>query len=141
VKPVPVIVTGAKAADVAGEKEVMVGGGTVNLALLVAVPPGVVTAIFPLFAPGPTTATTWVSDTGVTLAALAPLKVTPVAPVRFVPVIVTLVPTPPAVGVKLETVGVAAAAVDALAPASTQPVKSAHAARESIRRSPTVLRQ
>ena len=34
-----------------------------------------------------------------------PLKATAVAPVKFVPLIVTLVPTGPLVGVKLVTVG------------------------------------
>jgi hypothetical protein len=37
--------------------------------------------------------------------ALVPLKVTAVAPVKFVPLIVTLVPTGPLVGVKLVIVG------------------------------------
>src|SRR5712664_1687945 len=37
--------------------------------------------------------------------ALNPLKVTAVAPVKFVPLIVTLVPTGPLVGVKLVIVG------------------------------------
>ena len=37
--------------------------------------------------------------------ALVPLKATAVAPVKFVPLIVTLVPTGPLVGVKLVTVG------------------------------------
>ena len=38
-------------------------------------------------------------------AALTPLNVTVVAPVKFVPLIVTLVPTGPLVGVKLVIVG------------------------------------
>lgn len=38
--------------------------------------------------------------------AAAPLKVTAVAPVKFVPVMVTLLPTRPLVGVKLVIVGV-----------------------------------
>ena len=38
-------------------------------------------------------------------AAVTPLKVTAVAPVKFVPLIVTLVPTGPLVGVKLVIVG------------------------------------
>ena len=43
---------------------------------------------------------------GVTVKlALTALNVTPVAPVRFVPLIVTLVPTGPLVGVKLVIVG------------------------------------
>ena len=39
------------------------------------------------------------------LVALTPLNVTAVAPVKFVPLIVTLVPTAPLVGVKLVMVG------------------------------------
>ena len=39
------------------------------------------------------------------LAALTPLNRTAVAPVKFVPLIVTLVPTGPLVGVKLVIVG------------------------------------
>ena len=41
----------------------------------------------------------------VKVAALVPLKLTAVAPVRLVPVITTLVPTGPLVGLKLVTVG------------------------------------
>ena len=57
-------------------------------------------------------------------AALTPLNVTPVAPVKFVPVIVTLVPTGPLEGVKLVIVGrlftvtLTAAEVDVLPAAS-----------------------
>ena len=40
-----------------------------------------------------------------TLVALTPLNVTALAPVKFVPLIVTLVPTGPLVGVKLVIVG------------------------------------
>ena len=40
--------------------------------------------------------------------ALTPLNVTAVAPVKFVPLIVTLVPTGPLVGVKLVIVGACA---------------------------------
>jgi hypothetical protein len=47
-------------------------------------------------------------------AALAPLNVTAVAPVKFVPLIVTLVPTGPLVGVKLVIVGALGVTVNAL---------------------------
>jgi hypothetical protein len=47
--------------------------------------------------------------------ALTPLKVTVVAAVNFVPLIVTLVPTGPLVGVKLVIVGALAMTVNALA--------------------------
>jgi hypothetical protein len=41
-----------------------------------------------------------VAEVTVKLAALTPLNATAVAPVKFVPLIVTLVPTGPLVGVK-----------------------------------------
>ena len=53
-------------------------------------------------------------------AALTPLNITTVAPVKFVPLIVTLVPTGPLVGVKLVIVG---------APTSVVNVKSADVVR------------
>jgi hypothetical protein len=46
-----------------------------------------------------------VAEVWVTVAAATPLKVTLVAPVRFVPVMTTLVPTIPEAGVKLLIVG------------------------------------
>ena len=46
-----------------------------------------------------------VAEARVTVAAATPLKVTEVAPVRFVPVMTTLVPTIPEAGVKLVIVG------------------------------------
>ena len=45
------------------------------------------------------------SEVTVKLVALTPLNVTAVAPVRFVPLSVTLAPTSPLVGVKLVSVG------------------------------------
>jgi len=55
-----------------------------------------------------------VAELTVKVVALAPLKVTAVVPVRLVPVITTLDPTPPLVGLKLVIVG-AAATVKSLA--------------------------
>ena len=46
-----------------------------------------------------------VAEARVTVVAAIPLKVTRVAPVRFVPVMATLVPTIPEAGVKLVIVG------------------------------------
>jgi hypothetical protein len=46
---------------------------------------------------------------------LAPLNVTAVAPVKFVPLIVTLVPTGPLAGVKLAIIGALAVTVKLLA--------------------------
>ena len=77
---------------------------TVKLFVLVAVPPGVVTLSGPVVAPVGTAAWIVVAEVTVKLA-LTPLNVTVVAPVKFVPLIVTLVPTGPLVGVKLVIVG------------------------------------
>jgi hypothetical protein len=83
---------------------------TVKLAELVAVPAGVVTAITPLFAPVGTVALICVALRTVNEAGLV-LNVTEVAPVKFVPVIVTVVPIFPLVGEKLVIVGAAGGAV------------------------------
>ena len=72
---------------------------------LVAVPPGVVTTILPLVAPAGTIAVICVSDFTVNVATTL-LKVTLLACFRPVPVIVTVVPTTPLAGVKLEETGV-----------------------------------
>jgi hypothetical protein len=69
-----------------------------KLVVLVAVPPGVVTAIGPVVALLGTVAVIWVSEATV-YAAEAPLKLTDVAPVKPVPVIVTTVPESPLAGV------------------------------------------
>jgi hypothetical protein len=73
--------------------------------VLVAAPPGVVILITPVFA---VVGTKTVADVAVTAEGTAvapPVKVTSVAPVRFVPVITTLVPLGPVVGVKEVMVG------------------------------------
>jgi hypothetical protein len=72
---------------------------TVKLAALVAVPPGVVTEIGPVFAPLGTVAVSAVVETMVNLA-LEPLNLTAVVPPRFVPVIVTDDPALPLGGEK-----------------------------------------
>src|SRR5213594_2144150 len=77
---------------------------TVKLFVLVAVPPGVVTRSGPVVAPVGTVAWIVVAEVTVKLA-LTPLNITAVAPVKSVPLIVTLVPTGPLVGVKLVIVG------------------------------------
>src|SRR5207244_11787322 len=77
---------------------------TVKLFVLVAVPPGVVTLSGPVVAPVGTVA--WIVVAEVTVKfALIPLNVTVVAPVKFVPLIVTMLPTGPHGGVKLVTGG------------------------------------
>ena len=79
-------------------------GMTVKFAALVAVPAGVVTAILPLVAPLGTVAVICVALFTVK-AALTPLKVTLLAPLKPLPVRVTLLATAPEVGTKPLTVG------------------------------------
>ena len=55
------------------------------------------------------------------LVALVPLNVTAVAPVKLLPVIVTLVPTGPLAGVKLVIVGALAVTVNAVALVAVPP--------------------
>src|SRR5438067_1500104 len=105
VKFVPVIVTLVPTGPLIGAKLVMFGGFvTVKELLLVAVPSGVVTLTGPVVAPAGTVAEICVDELTVKVA-LVPLKVTEVAPVKLVPLIVTLVPTGPLEGVKLVMVG------------------------------------
>lgn len=110
VKPVPVIVTSVPTEPLVGEKEEIAGVTvtvvTAKLVVVVAVPPGVVTAIGPVAAPVGTVAVSDVSDATVN-GALVPAKVTLVAPVSPVPLIVTVVPTGPLVGLNDEIVGAA----------------------------------
>src|SRR5207245_1139039 len=84
---------------VAGEALMLKSGVvTVKLALLLAVPPGVVTLIGPVDVPAGTVAVICVSLL-TAKPAVVPLKnFTAVAPVRLLPVMVTLVPTGPLVG-------------------------------------------
>jgi hypothetical protein len=58
-----------------------------------------VTLIFPVAAPVGTVALICVSELTVNVVAPVPLKLTPLAPVKPVPVSVTLVPAGPLVGV------------------------------------------
>src|SRR5713226_5497095 len=107
-KFVPVIVTDVPTAPEVGFKLVMLGGGgvTVKLTPLLATPP-TVTTTFPVVAPAGTGATMLVPLQLVGVAAV-PLNVTVLVPCvapKFVPVIVTDVPTAPAVGVKLVMLG------------------------------------
>src|SRR5438552_2339697 len=86
--------------------ELVIGGVlmTVKLAALLAVPSEVVTLIGPLETPAGTVAVIAVAEPTVKLA-LVPLNSTAEAPVQLVPLMVTLVPTGPLPGVKLEIVG------------------------------------
>ena len=76
---------------------------TVKFALVMPVPFGVVTAIGPVVAPEGTVAV--ICEPLTLKAAFVPLKLTAVAPAKFVPLIVTDVPTPPEEGEKLVIVG------------------------------------
>ena len=105
VKLVPVMVTLAPTRPLVGVKLVMVGGRvTVKFVALLAVPSVVVTDINPVVAPVGTGAVICVAETIVKLVAVL-LNFTPVVGEKFVPLIVTTVPTAPLVGVKDVIVG------------------------------------
>ena len=72
--------------------------------VVVTVPPAVVILIGPVVAAAGMAATIWVAVLDV-LVPLTPLKLTSVALVRFVPVIVTAVPTGPPLGEKAAAAG------------------------------------
>ena len=111
VKFVPLIVTEVPTGPDIGENDEIVGFAvvTVNLWALVAVPPGVVTEILPVVAPVGTVAVIFVAELTVNDVALTPLNFTDVVvnpvPLKFVPLIVTAVPTRPLVGENEEIVG------------------------------------
>jgi hypothetical protein len=73
---------------------------------LVAVPPGVIIEIVPVAEPAAGTAVIVVAFVTLNEAAATPLKLTAVAPVRLVPVMVTVAPAQTDVGLKLVIVGV-----------------------------------
>src|ERR1035438_505481 len=79
---------------------------TLKLLALVAVPPGVVTAIFPVTAPVGTVALTCVSEFAMGLVACTPPNMTIVVCASLTPVIVTDVPMGPLGGAKPVTFGV-----------------------------------
>src|SRR5205807_2199795 len=100
VKPVPVSVTLAPVGPLVGANEEISGAEfTRKLVALVPVPAAFVTVIFPVVAPVGTVALICVSEFTVNVVAAVPLKLTPVAPVKPVPVRVTLVPAGPLTGV------------------------------------------
>ena len=106
VKLLPVMVNTVCGPPLAGVNEAMVGPGMkVKVPLLVAVPPGVVTVIFPV-APLPIVAPIEVALTTVKDAVAVPPMFTAVVPVKLVPVMVTTIPGPPLVGVNEVMVGV-----------------------------------
>ena len=107
VKFVPVILTTCPVLPDVGVKDVIEGAGVedinVNPALL-AMPFDVVTLTLPV-APAPTTAVILVALTTVNEVAAVPPKLTADAPVKFVPVIVTVCPVPAEIGLKEAIVG------------------------------------
>jgi hypothetical protein len=108
VKLLPLIVTLVPTGPDPGEKLVIDGEEpdvTVKLFALVAVPAVAVTVIFPVVAPEGTVAVIWVELFRVNVAAV-PLKATAEAPLKFVPVIETDVPTGPEAGENPEIVTV-----------------------------------
>jgi len=115
-KFVPLIVTDVPAGPLVGEKLVIVGDAAVRVNELadVAVPPAAVTEIVPVVAPFGTAAAMWLASVTENVADV-PLNFTLVAPVKFVPVIVTLVATGPLAGEKLAIVGPAEFTVKLLA--------------------------
>jgi hypothetical protein len=111
VKFVPLIVTDVPTGPEVGENELMVGlGGVVTSKILelVAVPPGVVTRIFPSVAPDGTVAVILVEEFTVneaeTLLNVTAEVVKPL-PLKLVPLMVTEVPTGPEDGEKEPIVG------------------------------------
>lgn len=120
IKPVPLTVRvkpPLPAIAVLGVRLVMVGAvfGTITVkeAALVTVPPAVVTAMAPDEAPAGTMKVMVVAFTTVKPVMAAPFRVTAVAPVKLVPVIVTKSPACPLVGVKLAMVGTGVVTVKA----------------------------
>jgi hypothetical protein len=99
VKFVPVIVTLVPTKPEVGENDVMVGAAAVTTKLpdVVFVPPGVVTLRCPVVAPVGTVAMMVVAEETVN-EAVVPLNLNEVAPVKFVPVTFTTVPTGPVPG-------------------------------------------
>jgi hypothetical protein len=112
-KPTPLIVTVVPAGPLAGENELNESVG-VNAVALVAVPPPVVTVIFPAVIPLGAVTVIWVA-VSVCAGATTPLNFT-VAPAMFVPwIVTTVVPATPVAGEKLEIVGARVAPVTVIA--------------------------
>jgi hypothetical protein len=104
VKLVPVIVTVVPIVPLAGVNELMCGA-MVKLAADAAEPKELVSVIGPLAAPLGTLALNCVSEMAHIVVAGVPLKLTPVVPVKFVPVSVTVQPVDPLVGENESIVG------------------------------------
>jgi hypothetical protein len=102
--PTPVIVTTVPVGPLVGLKPV-IDSVTVKFEALVAVPAGVVTEILAVTAPFGTTALIWVPETNVTEAEATVPNLTVAPGAKFVPLIVTVLPVIPEVGVNEPTVG------------------------------------
>jgi len=122
VRPVPVMTTLVPTGPLVGVNDVIVGrGATVKLVeLLTWEKPDVVTRTGPVVAPVGTIAVICVAEFTVTLVAVVELNTT-VAPQRFVPVMMTLVPTGPLTGKNEPIVGAVAAVTSKLAALSSFP--------------------
>lgn len=138
-KLVPVMTTDWPMGPLVGLNDETVGvtaGVTSKFVELVPVPPpGTVTAIGPSVAPVGTAAVIWVAELTVKVASV-PLNSTRFAPVKFVPVMTTFVPTGPLVGENDVTVGVAPAKAGA-ASTETSCSKTNNTVAREPRRSPT----
>ena len=99
IKPLPLIYTCVPGVPEVGVKDVIFGR-TVKLVALDAVPDGVVTDILPVNAVADTVAVIEVSESTEKDEAACPLNFTEVAPVKPLPLIVTVVPVVPEVGLK-----------------------------------------
>jgi hypothetical protein len=97
VKLVPVMLMVVPDPALVGENEEMLGAGIKVNPPCISVPPGVVTETFPEVPPA-TTAVILVEETTLKEEAAVPPKLTAVAPVKLVPVMVTVVPVPALVG-------------------------------------------
>jgi hypothetical protein len=110
VKFAPVIVTALPTGPMAGIKLVIVGATkTVKLVALIVVPSALVTLIGPVVAFNGTVAVICVSISTLNVVAFVPLKATADVVVKSMPVITTIVPTGPLVGLKLVMVGATSA--------------------------------
>lgn len=107
VKFAPVTVTGAPVPADAGVNPLTMGAGTKVKPMREATPPVVFTCTTPVIPPTGTVARICVGETTSHILAGTPPNNTPVTPVKFVPVISTLMPGPALAGAKAEIVGAA----------------------------------